>query len=134
MPGPLFEPIRPKGRVMPNVSIMKLAPLLVRFAVGVIGRQTKYPPQRTPPSGRKPRRRTGEYGRRWTMKGPSPLKLGLAIEVGSNLSYAPYVGGLKTKKPRQAKATATIGWTSVEEVGQDEWDKIRPAVIKALHG
>lgn len=114
---------------MPKVSVAGVGASLVKFAVGVIARQTRYPPQR---SGTR-YRRTGEYGRRWTMKGPSPLKLGLMIQVGSNLEYAGYVGGLKKKKPRQARTTAKAGWTSVEEVGQDEWKKIRPAVIKALH-
>lgn len=129
--GPRFIPITPKRRVMPKVSIAGVGVVLVKFAVAVIGRQTLYPPK----PARIKRRRTGDYGRRWTMKGPQAFKAGLMIQAGSNLEYAARVGGLKKgpKKYRQSKAMPPIGWTSVEEVGQDEWKKTRPAVIKALH-
>ncbi len=127
-----FEPIRPKKPVV-KVSLPKVFGTLTQFAVAVISKQTRYPAK----PARIKRRRTGEYGRRWTMRPPRPHKLGLMVQVGSNLEYAPYVGGLKKggkKKDRQAKSTAAIGWTSVEIVGQDEWKKIRPVLIAALAG
>lgn len=129
MAKPWLQPIGPKRRVMPKVSVAEIGGVLVKFAVAVIDRQTRYPPQR---AGAR-YRRTGTYGSRWTMKGPMVKGMGLVIQAGSNLEYAPKVGGMKTGKYRQAPHMAKAGWTSVEEVGEDEWKRIKPAVIKALH-
>ncbi len=128
MATPFFKPIGPKKRVFPKVNIAGVGVELVKFAVRVISRQSRYPPK----PARIKRRRTGEYGRRWTMSGPKPVQAGLMIQAGSNLEYAPYVGGLKKGKKRQTRSAARVGWTSVEEVGQDEWKRARSAVIKAL--
>ncbi|KKK81514.1 hypothetical protein LCGC14_2812660, partial [marine sediment metagenome] len=60
-----FEPIRPKKPIV-KVSLPKVVGTLTQFAVAVIAKQTRYPAQR---SGSR-YRRTGEYGRRWTMRPP----------------------------------------------------------------
>ena len=126
-PGLRFVPIVPKGRVGPNVSRGKVLGILNSWATNVIDKQTRYP---APPAG-STYRRTGEYGRRWTRRAGFLGKF-FGVQVGSNLEYAPYVGGFKKRKPRQSKVTARIGWTSIEEVGNSEWKKTRPKLLVAL--
>lgn len=125
-----FIPIMPKRRVGPNVKRGKVLGVLNHWATNVLSRQSLYPPK---PAHVK-RRRTGEYGRRWTRRVSGGLGQFFGVQVGTNLEYAPFVGGFKTRKPRQAKATARIGWTSIEEVGNAEWKKTKPKLQRALTG
>ena len=127
-----LEPIIPKKRITPStkVILVKLTAALNHFAFAVISRQSLYPPK----PARIKRIRTHTYGKRWTKRGPSLSGQDLVVVAGTNLSYAPYVGGFKTKPPYQTKATAQIGWASVEDSAQSEWRAIRPIVGKLAGG
>jgi len=131
MPGSL-EPILPKRRVGPSAAVVlaKLTGALNQFGLGVIDRQSKYPPQ----SPRTRYRRTGEYGRRWTKRGPRRSGRDLVVEAGTNLSYAPYVGGFRARRPRQTRGAARAGWTSVQDSAATEWKGVRPQIVRALRG
>ena len=128
-PSVRFEPIRPKKPIT-KVRRDRIVSELQNIQSGVINRMSKYPSQRPGSTYR----RTGEYGRRWTRRGPRILGKDLVAEVGSNLEYAPYVGGSKSRRPGQARSSARAGWESIDEVGQEEFDKRKRAIIDAIEG
>ncbi len=124
-----FEPIVPKKKVIrPAVSLAAVGGALIAFALGVTSRLSDYPAQRP----RSRYRRTGELGRRWTRKGPSVTAAALVVEVGSNLKYAPFVEGFRTRRPKQTRGARQAGWPSVEDVAKKEWKRARPRVLAAL--
>src|SRR3990167_10112467 len=93
-PSARFEAIVPKKPIT-KVRRDRIVSELQNIQSGVISRISKYPPQRTG----SPYRRTGEYGRRWTKRGPHVVGRDLVAEVGTNLEYAVWVGGSRSTDP-----------------------------------
>ena len=102
------------GRVQ---SVRILEPPMYRAVYRLQRQMAQYPP---PPKGSK-YRRTGTYGRRWTVKVESDGG-GLLGRVGNNTWYAPIVGSAKF----QAKIHQRTGWTTDQQAVQRE----RSAIVK----
>ena len=78
--------------------------------------------------------RTGDLGREWAIRGPGRQGLDLVVEVGNSMSYAILVQGPADgpKGERQTALHAQTGWPRVDEVGEEEWERVRPEIVKAL--
>lgn len=74
-------------------------------------------------------RRTGNLGRRWTVKGPSQRGFDVVVTVGNNAKYARPVQGVK-----QRKRFKDIGWRNVEEVAKEVIVEFEPIITEALKG
>lgn len=124
-----FEPIRPKRRVVERIKTSRIGAALRDFATAVVDRLSDYPPH-----GGGRYRRTGKLGRGWTPKGPEMRGQGLVVDVGTNVTYAPFVEGFRTKAPKQTKGAQRAGWPSIEQVAKEEWRSGRRRVVAALQG
>ena len=78
----------------------------------------RYPPQRPTVSGY---RRTGTLGRAWSSSLVKGLNAIVAV-VGSNPNVAPYAKWVQGQDS-QAREMKRRGWHTIEDVGEDEWDK-----------
>lgn len=69
-------------------------------------------------------RRTGTYGKRWSTT-VEVFPSSIVGRVGSNLSYAVYVGGPKSggKGNQQTAVMASKGWVSVTDALDHAWKK-----------
>ena len=74
-------------------------------------------------------RRTGNLGRRWTVKGPNQRGNDVVVKVGNNAKYARPVQGIKQKKRFK-----DIGWRNVQDVAKEVIVEFKPIVIGALTG
>lgn len=123
-----FEAIVPKVPIH-KASQMKIVARLADIQYAILNRMQDYPSKTSPNY-----RRTGEYGRRWTKSGPSVKGNDLVAEVGTNLEYAPFVGGFTSQPPLQTRVAQRYGWPSVETVADEEWKKGRDELIDAIQG
>lgn len=126
-----FEPILPKKSPFPDPARFGAVGNLLRDACATVvrGVQEGY---RVPTSSSYVR--TGKLGQRWTLDGPKLEGTDLVARAYTNLEYAKYVVGLKTKAPRQAARMARKGWPSVEDLAQQAWRNVRPQIERALKG
>ncbi len=120
-------PIIPKKPVT-SFNKATVVGALLKVGLNTVRTASTYPPSQTE------YRRTGELGRRWTLRGPSTLGAILFVEVGNNLEYASRVMGLKVGEASQLDKFRQLGWRSIEDIGREEVDKARPFIIKALQG
>lgn len=79
-------------------------------------------------------RRTGKLKRGWTIEGPKIVVRDLIEIVGNNVGYAGRVQGLKMKSPRQSEPWISIGWASIEDVGNTKFKEHQPRIERALQG
>lgn len=117
-------------RPVSNVQLGRIVAALQGWQTASLRRVTKYPRQK--PTTRY--RRTGEYGRRWTMPPPAIEGSALVARIGSNLSYASFVGGFTSQDPKQVKSARDVGWASSETVAREEFAKRRAAIVAAVLG
>ncbi len=124
-----LEIIRPKGPIA-NTSKSKVVGRMRSLQHDVVGSAAVYPTQRTS------YRRTGKLGQTWASRGPFMQGQDLVVEVGNKMDYAGLVMGLKKGKRGSVQLTKFrhLGWRSLEDIGQEEIDKARPLILKALQG
>lgn len=79
-------------------------------------------------------RRTGKLKKGWTIEGPKIVVRDLIEIVGNKVRYAGRVQGLKAKSPRQSEPWISIGWSSIEDVGNTKFKEHQPRIEKALQG
>lgn len=119
-----FIPIIPTGPVS-NFSRARLVGRMSQLGLDIVRRAANYPASKTS------YRRTGELGRRWTKRGPNLSGGGLAVEVGNNLRYASRVMGFEKD---QLPLFQGLGWVSITKIGQEEVDRARPSIQRAIQG
>ena len=125
---PRIEIVRPKGPIT-GFSRAKVVGRMRQLGLATVRSAAVYPSQQTS------YRRTGELGRRWTMRGPSLQGKDLVVETGSNLKYAARVMGLKSGgEQSQLDLFRRLGWRSIEDIGNEGVDKAKPSIVKALQG
>lgn len=122
-----FKPIVPKTPP-PTPNIRAVVRELSNFGFEGQKNMSRYPSSQTA------YRRTGRLGRGWTKVGPSQVSGALAVVIGTNVKYAPFVQGLKGKDPKQKKLFEKLGWLSVTTEGTRLWKKYRPRIQQALLG
>lgn len=95
----------------------------------MIGRLSRYP---SSSGGRYVR--TGRYGQTWSVRGPSRSGNELVMVVANNVkdergrAYTKYVSGDEQDDVHKGR------WETIEEVGDEEFDKVKPAIAAALRG
>lgn len=78
--------------------------------------------------------RTGDYGRLWSIRGPSRAGNDLVMVVLNNVkdpsgrAYVKYVSGDEQADVHKGR------WATIEETGNEEFDKVKPAINAALRG
>lgn len=77
-------------------------------------------------------RRTGDLGKGWSKKGPFPSGSDLVVEVGNKEEYVGYVMGFRSGDRAQLSRMADLGWRSIEDIGDEEIDRARPEIARAL--
>lgn len=125
-----FIPIVPSKSPFPVVKADPVRQLLRNMAREVQNKMMQYPAQRTHIK----RKRTGDLGRRWTVKEYTQGGT-IIVEIGNNLEYAGYVQGFErgsSKHPQQVRWAAPYGWASVGAVGRDTWLRYAPQIRRAL--
>ena len=122
-----FIPIIPK-RPITRFSAARVVQEMTVTVLDMVNRLAKYPPQQTP------YRRTGQLGRTWTKDGPMVIGTDLVAEAGNKTTYAAKVQGFKSKTPQQSEKFARLGWSSIEDVGEEVWEAHRSSIERALQG
>lgn len=122
-----LEAITPKGKGF-DPKRPKIDAALLRIGRATQGKAATYPTARTA------YRRTGELGRRWTVRGPLTDKGARAVIVGTNLNYASFVKGLKTKDPKQLRLFKQYGWSSIVDDAETAFQQHKGGLIVALAG
>lgn len=133
---------------------------LLQYGHAVAAKMAVYPPQIPPQtvrasvdkrgrvrvrlggaSGRKPYRRTGDYGRAWSAPTAVTVRNATVTVVNrvqhGGRSYSVYVGGPKEGPgpgQRQAKVMARRGWVSITDVGRSLVKQYQPIVNRAVVG
>lgn len=123
-----FIPVLPSARKLGDPK--KAIVLLRSFGLRMQSAMKHYPNQRAHIRYR----RTGDYGRNWTLSGPRREGADIVVTIGNAVSYAHFLGGYRTKEPHQARWAAGYGWSSVGEVGARLWGVYRPLIRDALVG
>lgn len=121
-----FEAIVP-SKPIHDIEARDTVAALGNFGIDVQGRIKVYPPD----AGF---RRTGNLGRNWTKDGPKVWARDLIVIIGNKVFYAGKVQGLKIRAPRQKEPWISIGWSSIEDVGNAKFKEHLPRIEKALQG
>jgi hypothetical protein len=124
-----------KALVSAKAAGVAIDDYLHSFAKEFVKEMQEYPPElpwrsRTPRSG--PRiggRRTGAYGEGWT-RGITYSKS--SVTIVNPVSYAVVVGGSRRQSPGQARALASRGWKSVQDVGPEVNRRVLPRFSKVI--
>ncbi len=123
-----FIPVLPSAKKLGDPK--KAIVLLRSFGLRVQSAMQHYPRQRAHIRYR----RTGDYGRVWTLSGPRRQGGDIVVTIGNSMRYARFLGGYRTKDPRQARWAAGYGWSSIGEVGPRIWSAYKPLIRDALVG
>lgn len=119
-----FIPIIPQGDIS-NFDRARLIGRMNKLGLDIVKRAANYPPAQTA------YRRTGGLGRRWTKTGPSMQINSLVVKIGNNIAYASRVMGFKDS---QLDLFRRLGWISIATIGQEEVDRARPDIQRAIQG
>lgn len=140
-------PLRLQAVVPKRAPIASGIHVLLQQALGPVGFQgavisdlSDYPAAR-PWKSRPPRtgpraggRRTGTLGRNWRPRGPRLTARGLVAEAANDTEYGIHVEGPPRgpARRRQTKVMRDRGWPNVTDVGQKQWRRTRPEVVRIL--
>lgn len=107
----------------------KVGALLLAFGHDAQGKLSNYP------ASRSSYRRTGNLGRRWTVRGPQVGAKGIKVTIGNNAEYAVWVQGpTEGAGPKQVDWARRYSWLSVTTVKKKVWPRYKALIIKTLAG
>lgn len=127
MPQPFLIPIIAKKPII-GVSARAVVSRMSKLGFDIVRAAANYPTPRTR------YRRRGRLGQSWTKAGPQTRGKDLVVTVGNKMRYARAVMGMKSGPDAQMARFKTLGWRSIQEIGETEVKEAQPAIERLLQG